>query len=82
MAGTVDALEQSYQVEGTVTRTKTGRGNMRETKQMRVEHGVIKNLGVGQAVVIEKSPSRVSGIQVWTTSLLANWKCGSVARIC
>lgn len=70
MAGTIDALEQSYQVEGTVTRTKTGLGNMRETKQMRVEHDVIKNLGVGQAVVIEKSPSRVSAVQVWPTSLL------------
>ncbi len=70
MAGTVDALEQSYQVEGTVTSHKTGRGNMRETKQMRIEHDVIKNLETGQAVVIEKSPSRVSAVQVWPTWIL------------
>ncbi len=70
MAGTVDSLEQSYQVEGEWTQTKTGLGNMRETKQMRVEHDVLKNLNVGQAVVIEKSPSRVIPIQLCDIHLI------------
>jgi len=65
MAGTVEATEQSYQIEGTLVQTKTGLGNLRETRQMRVEHDVFKNLQVGQAVVIEKSPSRVSPIEVF-----------------
>ncbi len=67
MAGTIDAQEQSYQVEGTINRRKTGMGNLRETKQMRVEHDVIKNLNVGQAVIIEKSPSKIYGVQICPT---------------
>lgn len=69
MAGTVDALEKSYQVENTFTWMKTGMGNMRETKQMRVEHDAVKNLNNGQAVVIEKSPSRVVALQVQPLSV-------------
>lgn len=65
VAGTIEATEQSYQIEGTFVQTKTGLGNLRETRQMRVEHDVFKNLQVGQAVVIEKSPSRVLPIEVF-----------------
>ena len=66
-AGTFDALEQSHQVdEG----ARTGKGNLRETKQMKVEHDVIKNLCTGQAVVISKSPTRVFGLQIYHS---ANW---------
>ena len=69
-AGTFDALEQSYQVEGKIITSKTGMGNLRETKQMRIEHDVIKNLRVGQAVVVSKSPSRAFGVQVYQSSIL------------
>ncbi len=64
MAGTVDVEEASYQVRGSLFPTRTGMSNVRETKQMRVEHDAIKNLGVGQAVLIEKSPTRVVAIQI------------------
>lgn len=70
MAGTLDVFEQSYQVEGNIAPTRTGMGNLRETKQMRVEHDVIKSLETGQAVVIEKSPSRVTPIQVFHPAIL------------
>ena len=70
MAGTLNGLEQSYQVEGKFMPKRTGNGNMRETKQMRVEHDVIKNMETGQAVVIEKSPSCVRAIQVFHPSIL------------
>jgi conjugal transfer pilus assembly protein TraD len=70
MAGTLNSLEQSYQVEGKFMPRRTGAGNMRETKQMRVEHDVIKNLETGQAVVIEKSPGCVRAIQVFHPSIL------------
>ncbi len=63
-AGTMDTLEQSYQVEGNLVANKTGMGNMRETKQMKIEHDVIKQLHTGQAVVIQSSPQSVSGIQI------------------
>ena len=66
-AGTFDALEQSHQVDDG---TRTGRGNLRETKQMKVEHDVIKNLCNGQAVVISKSPTRIFGVQVYHS---VNW---------
>lgn len=65
VAGTMDALEQSHQVEGGWLQTKTGRGNLRETKQVRVEHDVLRNLDNLQAVVIKKSPSEVRGIQIY-----------------
>jgi conjugal transfer pilus assembly protein TraD len=70
MAGTLNSFEQSYQVQGSFTPVKTGKGNLRETKQMRVEHDVVKSLETGQAVVIEKSPSCVRAIQVFHPSIL------------
>ena len=70
MAGTIESLEQSYQVEGKFAPTKTGLGNLRETRQMVVEYDVLKNLNTGQAVVIRKSPSQVSGVQVFLPSVL------------
>ena len=69
-AGTFDAIEQSFQVEGTLLPTKTGMGNQRFTKQMYIEHDVFKQLKLGQAVIIQKSPSRVSGIQLFKASEL------------
>jgi type IV secretory pathway TraG/TraD family ATPase VirD4 len=63
-AGTFDALEQSHQVQGVLFATKTGMGNLRETKQMKIEHDVFKQLRVGEAVVIQKSPQQVSGIRI------------------
>ncbi len=63
-AGTFDALEQSYQVEGNLLVTKTGMGNLRHTKQMQIEHDVFKQLRTGEAVVIQKSPSKVNGIKI------------------
>jgi hypothetical protein len=70
MAGTVEATEQSYQVEGQLAPTKTGMGNLRETRQMLVEHDVLKNLETGRAVVIEKSPSQVLGVDVFHPDVL------------
>ena len=67
-AGTFDTLKQSYQVAGDVMVNKTGLGNMRETKQMQIEHDVLKQLRIGQAVVIEKSPSRICGISIHVAS--------------
>lgn len=65
-AGTVDAVEQSYQVEKLgISYFKTGAGNMRNTKQMLIEHDVVKNLSVGQAIVIERGPLVSDLVQVW-----------------
>jgi type IV secretory pathway TraG/TraD family ATPase VirD4 len=63
-AGTFDTLKQSYQVSGELIANRTGMGNMREAKQMQIEHDVLKQLKIGQAVLIEKSPSRVRGLQI------------------
>lgn len=68
-AGTVDTIEQSYQVEKFgISYFKTGAGNMRNTKQMLIEHDVVKNLSVGQAIVIERGPLKSDLIQVWNPS--------------
>ncbi len=64
-AGTIEAEEQSYQVSGSFLPKKTGLGNMRKTRQMLVEHDVLKNLNIGQAVVIEKSPTRITALGVF-----------------
>ena len=71
MAGTAETVAQSYQVEGTFAPLKTGLGNLRETRQMKVEHDVFKNLEVGQAVVIEKSPSSVSAVEIFHPRVLS-----------
>ncbi len=66
VAGTVDTVESSYQIENVLGfRMKTGQGNMRYTKQMRVEHDVFKKLSVGQAVLIQKSPAREDLVHLW-----------------
>lgn len=66
VAGTVDTIEQSYQVEdsGFLT-TKTGAGNQRNTKSMIIEHDVFKQLMIGQAVLIQKSPHRVDLVNLY-----------------
>lgn len=66
VAGTVDTIEQSYQVEdsGFVT-TKTGAGNQRNTKSMLIEHDVFKQLMIGQAVLIQKSPHKVDLVNLY-----------------
>lgn len=65
-AGTIDAVEQSYQVEKLgISYFKTGAGNMRNTKQMLIEHDVVKNLSVGQAIVIERGPLVSDLVQIW-----------------
>ena len=69
-AGTFDAIEQSYQVEGDLMVKKTGMGNMRLTKQMQIEHDVFKQLRTGEAVVIQKSPIQVNGILICQASEL------------
>ena len=66
VAGTRDSVESSYQVESFLGwRVRTGAGNMRFTKQMRVEHDVFKRLRIGQAVMIQKAPAREDLIQLW-----------------
>jgi energy-coupling factor transporter ATP-binding protein EcfA2 len=57
VAGTVDSLEHSSQLNTFAgIQYKTGAGNLRSTKEMRVEHDVFKMLQIGQAVVIKKAP--------------------------
>lgn len=66
VAGTIDAIEQSYQVEGTgIFTIKTGMGNQRESAKMRVAHDVFKELSIGQAVVIQKSPHKVDLVNLY-----------------
>ena len=66
VAGTVETIEQSYQVEGTGFMTvKTGMGNQRESAKMRVAHDVFKELAIGQAVVIQKSPHKVDLVNLY-----------------
>lgn len=62
--GTIDALEQSYQVEGLWLTRRTGAGNQRLTKQMVIEHDVLKNLKTGQAVMVDKSSSWCYGLKI------------------
>jgi hypothetical protein len=66
VAGTEDVIEQSYQVESIGPFTmKTGAGNSRNSKQMRVEHDVIKQLAIGQAVILQKAPAKEDLVNLW-----------------
>jgi hypothetical protein len=70
-AGTIDGVEQSYQVEsGLLGVIRTGSGNQRLTKQTMIDFDVIKNLEVGQAVVIERSPLKTDLVQIVDPALL------------
>lgn len=72
VAGTVDAVERSYQIDSGFLVKKTGMGNQRETKQVRIEHDVLKNLGNLTAVLIQKSPSTVRGMKIYFPSHLVS----------
>lgn len=69
VAGTKDAIEQSYQVEDSgFMQTRTGMGNQRNTKEMAVEHDVFKQISIGQAVLIQKSPHRIDLLNLYRSS--------------
>ncbi len=66
VAGTLDVVDQSHQVEqfGPFT-LRTGAGNSRETKQMKGEHDTFKQLDIGQTVLLQKAPTREDLVQLW-----------------
>jgi GTPase SAR1 family protein len=63
-AGTIDSIEQSFQVEGKILKSRTGAGNERLTKQMVIEHDVLKNLMTGEAVFIDKAKGKSHPIRI------------------
>lgn len=66
MAGTVSDLIESYQIEDTVLmKIRTGMGNMHEGKRMKIDFDVFKQLGKGQAVVIDKGRRIQDVIEIW-----------------
>lgn len=66
MAGTVDAYIHSYQTEnGLLGSSKTGMGNLHEGKKVKIDFDVFKELGKGQAVVIDKGRKLQDVIQIW-----------------
>lgn len=66
MAGTVDAYIHSYQTEsGLMGSSKTGMGNLHEGKKVKIDFDVFKELGKGQAVVIDKGRKIEDVIQIW-----------------
>jgi hypothetical protein len=70
LCGTVDSVEASQQTVGFGPfKIPTGLGNARPTKQMRVEHDVFKQLGVGQAVILERTPYRLDLVQIWNPEM-------------
>lgn len=66
VAGTIDTIETSYKtVNLGKLNLKTGEGNTKFTKNHRVEHDVFKQLQIGEAIMIQKSPSREDLISLW-----------------
>jgi conjugal transfer pilus assembly protein TraD len=60
MIGTHDAIEESYQKINGVISQYSPVVSVKKVKQMRVEHDVLKNLRVGEMVVVNKSKSQLS----------------------
>lgn len=66
MAGTVDAMIESFQTEERFfSHSRTGTGNVHEGKKMKIEFDVFKELGKGQAVVIDKGRKINDLIEIW-----------------
>ncbi len=66
MAGTIDSYIHSYQTETSLLgENRTGTGNVHVGKKTKIEFDVFKNLGVGQAVVIDKGRQLQDLIQIW-----------------
>jgi hypothetical protein len=66
MAGTEDAMIQSYQTTNTGNfSTRTGMGNVHEGKRMKIDFDIFKNLTRGKAVVIDKGRRTHDVIAVW-----------------
>ncbi len=66
VAGTEDVIEQSHQVESFGPFTmRTGAGNARNSKQMKVEHDVFKQLAIGQSVILQKAPAKEDLVNLW-----------------
>jgi len=66
VAGTSETTNESFQYQKFLgMNLKTGMGNSRVSRGMKVEHDVFKQLNVGQSVLIQKSPSKEDLIQLW-----------------
>jgi len=66
MAGTVDAVIQSYQTQNDIFGSSmTGMGNVHEGKKVKIDFDVFKELGRGQAVIIDKGRQFHDLIQIW-----------------
>ena len=68
MAGSYDSLQESFQVENNLLsqKEKTGFGNLREAKKMRLEHDVIKQLPALCVVVLKKNPFHLDLVDIHT----------------
>ena len=66
VAGTFSSTKKTYQISGTETNEEmTGLGTVRDTKEMKIEFDVFKNLSQGQAILIDKFHHREDLLQVW-----------------
>ena len=66
-AGTMDTVSRTFQVNSSQfgEEEKTGLGSLFETKKMKIEHDVFKNLKVGQAVLIDKVQTQEDLFQIF-----------------
>ena len=69
-AGTMDSVSRTFQVNDpklSGVEEKTGLGSLFETKKMKIEHDIFKNLKRGQAVLINKIKTKEDLFQVFNS---------------
>ena len=84
MAGTFSSRKKTWQISGSETEEQmTGRGSIRDVKEMRIEFDVFKKLSVGQAVLIDKAHHKEDLLKVWRAdkSLSKGSKQGALGRL-
>ncbi len=68
MAGTFKSNKKTYQLEDTnLNEELTGKGSLREVREMKIEFDVFKRLSIGEAILIDKKRHREDLFKVWLT---------------
>jgi energy-coupling factor transporter ATP-binding protein EcfA2 len=65
LAGTVEAFAKTYQTDGLLLTSGTGRGSWRETREFISHPDEIKQLRTGEAVLVRKASGRHEVDRIW-----------------
>jgi type IV secretory pathway TraG/TraD family ATPase VirD4 len=65
LAGTTESVARTYQTDGLLLPTSTGRGSVRETREFIIHPDEIKKLQTGEAVLVRKVSGSHDVYRIW-----------------